>query len=168
MKFSSNTELARHLIQKFMSDGEVHSKSDIIDYVFSESKKYELRGDMTLSIVSNAIQKMLYNDKTPYIAVRRGEYKLNNSLLREPTPYEKAYKILENARERLRSCFVITLSDSGLDVDALKSVIQRANKIDKLLDDAIQEAEKGQQEIGEQETKETEQQELEGGMQMKL
>ena len=76
MKFSSNTELARHLIQKFMSDGEVHSKSDIIDYVFSESKKYELRGDMTLSIVSNAIQKMLYNDKKPFIAVSRGEYKL--------------------------------------------------------------------------------------------
>ena len=50
----------------------------------------------------------------------------------------------------------------------MKSVIQRAKTMDKLLEHAMKEAEKGQQEIGEQETKETEQQELEGGMQMKL
>ena len=51
MKFSSNAELARHLIQKIMLDGEVHSKTDITDYVISESKKYELKVPMTNYII---------------------------------------------------------------------------------------------------------------------
>ena len=104
----------------------------------------------------------------PYTIVKRGHYKLDDAQLNKATSYQKAHKILENAREQVRSCFVVTLTDSDLDVDALKSVIQRAKTMDKLLEHAMKEAEKGQQEIGEQETKETEQQELEGGMQMKL
>lgn len=168
MKFSSNAELARHLIQKIMLDGEVHSKTDITDYVITQSKKYELKVPMTNYIIYGVMNKMFYSDPSPYTIVKRGHYKLDDAQLNKATSYQKAHKILENAREQVRSCFVVTLTDSDLDVDALKSVIQRAKTMDKLLEHAMKEAEKGQQEIGEQETKETEQQELEGGMQMKL
>ena len=151
MKFSSNAELARHLIQKIMLDGEVHSKTDMTNY-----------------IIYGVMNKMFYSDPSPYTIVKRGHYKLDDAQLNKATSYQKAHKILENEREQVRSCFVVTLTDSDLDVDALKSVIQRAKAMDKLIEHAMKEAEKGQQEIGEQETKETEQQELEGGMQMKL
>mgnify|MGYP007081454830 CR=1 FL=1 len=162
MEFSSNTALARYLIHKLVADGQVHNRSDITDYVFEESKKYELKGPMTRTIIFGAFQILCYNNK--YTMVKRGYYKLNDIQLNETlTPYKKAHRILEDARERVKSCFVVTLSDSDLDVEALKPVIQRAKTMDKLLNSTIQEAEKGQREM-----EEMEQQELEGSMQMNL
>ena len=118
MKFSSNAELARHLIQKIMLDGEVHSKTDITDYVISESKKYELKVPMTNYIIYGVMNKMFYSDPSPYTIVKRGHYKLDDAQLNKATSYQKAHKILENEREQVRSCFVVTLTDSDLDVDA--------------------------------------------------
>lgn len=172
MEFSSNSALARYLIHKLMADGQVHNRSDITDYVFEESKKYELKGPMTRTIIFGAFQILCYNNKSPYTMVKRGYYKLNDIQLNETlTPYKKAHRILEDTRERVKSCFVVTLSDSDLDVEALKPVIQRAKTMDKLLNSTIQEAEKGQREMEEMEQQELEEageQELEGSMQMNL
>lgn len=165
MDFRSNSELVRYLIQELLSDGEVHRLTDITDYVLKESETYELKGPMTMAVLTNTFSKMLRAKDSPYVAVKRGYYVLGTKMEKECKmgPFEKASRILEQTEERIKSCFVVKLVDSNLDVEEIKLMSQRGQTIGKLLQCALEEAEKGQQEIDEMK-----QQKLEDGMQMNL
>lgn len=165
MEFRSNSELVRHLVQELLSDGEVHRLTEITDYVFKESEMYELKVPLTMAVLTNTFGKMLRAKDSPYVAVKRGHYVLGKMIEKECKigPFEKASKILEQTEERIKSCFVVKLVDSNLDVEEIQLMSQRGQTIGKLLQSALEEAKKGQQEI-----EEMKQQKLKDGMQMNL
>lgn len=165
MNFRSNSELVRHLIQELLSDGEVHSLTEITDYVLKKSETYELKGPLTMAVLTNTFGKMLRAKNSPYVAAKRGHYVLANMMEKgcKMGAFEKASKILEQTEERIKSCFVVKLVDSNLDVDEIQLMSQRGQTIGKLLQSALEEAKKGQQEM-----EEKKQQKLEDGMQMNL
>ncbi|WP_270809992.1 hypothetical protein [Hungatella effluvii] len=139
--------------------------SDITDYVLKESENYELKGPMTMAVLTNTFRKMFRTEDTPYVAVKRGYYMQDTKSVKGSslTPFEKASKILEQAEERIKSCFVVKLVENELDVEGIKLMSRHGQAIGKLLQCALQEAEQGQQEIEEMKQKKSE-----GGMQINL
>ncbi|MFQ9018010.1 MAG: hypothetical protein ACLR7G_11225 [[Clostridium] symbiosum] len=65
MNFRSNSEMARYYIEKLMEDGEEHSFPEITDYVMANSEGREIKGPLTIPIISNSVTKVICQGKVP-------------------------------------------------------------------------------------------------------
>ena len=115
MNFRSNSEMARYYIEKLMEDGEEHSFPEITDYVMANSEGREIKGPLTIPIISNSVTKVICQGKGTYETTKRGCYrKIDAQVNGMSAPfgaYTRAMNILQSTKEELKSCFKIDLNE---------------------------------------------------------
>ena len=55
-----------------MEDGEEHSFPEITDYVMANSEGREIKGPLTIPIISNSVTKVICQGKGTYETTKRG------------------------------------------------------------------------------------------------
>lgn len=145
MNFRSNSEMARYYIEKLMEDGEEHSFPEITDYVMANSEGKEIKGPLTIPIISNSVMKVICQGKGTYETTKRGCYRKIeaqvNGMSASFGAYTRAMKILQSTKAELKSCFKISLMDTEIDVEAMKDMQDCGKTIGNWVELALQEVE---------------------------
>lgn len=145
MNFRSNSEMARYYIEKLMEDGEEHSFPEITDYVMANSEGREIKGPLTIPIISNSVMKVICQGKGFYETTRRGCYRKLDAQVNgrgaSLRAYTRAMKILQTTKAELKSCFKISLMDTEIDVEAVKDMQKCGKTIGSWVELAQQEVE---------------------------
>lgn len=158
MNFRSNSEMARYYIEKLMEDGEEHSFPEITDYVIANSEGREIKGPLTIPIISNSVTKVICQGKGTYETTKRGCYrKIDAQVNGMSAPfgaYTRAMNILQSTKEELKSCFKISLMDTEIDTEAVKDMQKCGKTIGNWIELALKDVETRLQEMQSMEAEE--------------
>lgn len=142
MPFQSNAEEIRHYLKQLLEDGQPHSRTELFNYVNSNSSN---GCSFTVGMLSGAL-KTLTDNSDVYVCIQRGVYQKKGESPLTPTAVsiwdtkmDDLAQILINAKEEINALFTFNYLDmpdfAQDEVASLQKVKAFVSSIDTLINE---------------------------------